>query len=48
MRSEDFPAKRSSPEEVRVMILIDSIMHGGNWMSNSEIAASLMKSRLQQ
>lgn len=48
MRSEDFPMRRSEPRELRVMVLGDSVINGGAWTDQSELATELLKARLAE
>jgi lysophospholipase L1-like esterase len=48
MRSEDFPATKSSPAEKRVLFLGDSIINGGSQTDQSELATTLLASRLSR
>jgi hypothetical protein len=48
MRSDDFPPKKSSPAEFRVVILGDSIIYGGVRVDQSEIDTEILKRDLQR
>ncbi|MBC7624923.1 MAG: SGNH/GDSL hydrolase family protein [Aeromicrobium sp.] len=47
MRSENFPAKKSTNER-RVMIFGDSVVNGGNLTDHSDLASSILKSKLTE
>lgn len=42
MRSDDFPATRTSPAELRVMVVGDSIVNGGSPTDQADLATTLM------
>ncbi|MEX0777002.1 MAG: SGNH/GDSL hydrolase family protein [Phycisphaeraceae bacterium] len=46
MRSEDFPAKKSSPEELRVLVIGDSVINGGNQTDQAQLATELLRHEL--
>ena len=46
MRSDDFPEHKSKPDELRVMVIGDSIINGGAQTDQSEIATQLLQSKL--
>lgn len=48
MRSEDFPKEKTDPDELRVLILSDSIMHGGSWVDQADIAPVRLDERLER
>jgi hypothetical protein len=46
MRSDDFPAHKSRPDELRVLVVGDSVVNGGVLTDQSQIATSLLQVRL--
>jgi hypothetical protein len=48
MRSEDFPPHKSQPNELRVMVVGDSVVNGGALTDQSEIATSIMEKKLAE
>ncbi len=46
MRSDDFPAKKSSPDEYRVMVFGDSVVNGGVLTDQRDIATSILQREL--
>jgi hypothetical protein len=48
MRSDDFPPRKSSSNELRVMVIGDSIVYGGVWINQADIATELLKRNLEQ
>lgn len=48
MRSDDFPAHKTNPNELRVMVLGDSVVNGGSLMDQSKIATTLLADALQK
>jgi hypothetical protein len=48
MRAPEFPAKKASPEEFRVMVLGDSVVYGGTKVDQTEIATSRLRVSLAQ
>lgn len=42
MRSEDFPARKTNPAELRVMVIGDSIINGGNPTDQSQLATTVL------
>jgi hypothetical protein len=48
MRADDFPTKKSSPDELRVLVVGDSIIYGGVRIDQSEIDTEILKRDLQQ
>jgi lysophospholipase L1-like esterase len=46
MRSDDFPARKSNPNEFRVLVIGDSIVNGGPMTDQSELATELLRRRL--
>jgi GDSL-like Lipase/Acylhydrolase family len=47
MRAEDFPPQKSSPNELRVIVIGDSIVYGGVRIDQSEIDTEILKRNLQ-
>jgi len=48
MRCDDFPVHKSSPDELRVMVLGDSVINGGNLTDQEELATEIIKKRLSE
>jgi hypothetical protein len=48
MRSDDFPPRKSSPRELRIMVYGDSVVNGGNLTDHSRLATTLLQARLSQ
>jgi hypothetical protein len=48
MRSDDFPPQKSSPNEVRVLVVGDSIVYGGVLIDQSQIDTEILKRDLQK
>jgi hypothetical protein len=48
MRSDDFPPQKSSSDELRVMVVGDSVVYGGVLIDQSEIDTEILKRALQQ
>jgi hypothetical protein len=48
MRSDDFPPRKSSPNEFRVLVVGDSIIYGGVRIDQSDIDTEILKRDLQQ
>ena len=48
MRADDFPPRKSTPNELRVLVVGDSIVYGGVRIDQSEIDTELLKRALQQ
>lgn len=46
MRSRDFPRSKSDPAEVRVLVVGDSIVHGGSKTDQDALATTLLEKRL--
>lgn len=46
MRSDPFPARRTSEQELRVMVLGDSVVNGGARIDQTELATHLLRWRL--
>lgn len=47
MRSDQFPLHKSEPEELRIMVLGDSIVNGGNRTDQHELSTEILKRRLE-
>jgi len=48
MRSEPFPPQKSSADELRVLLIGDSILNGGNPSDQQELAATQLTGRLER
>jgi lysophospholipase L1-like esterase len=48
MRSEDFPAHKSDPNELRVLMIGDSVINGGAVLRDDQIVSSILKSHLSE
>lgn len=48
MRSRDFPRSKSDPAEVRVLVVGDSIVHGGSKTDQDALATTLLEKRLSK
>jgi hypothetical protein len=48
MRADDFPPHKSSPNELRVLVVGDSIVYGGVLLDQSEIDTEILKRDLQK
>jgi hypothetical protein len=46
MRSDDFPAHKSSPDEFRVMVIGNSIINGGTPTDQSQVCTTLLQDEL--
>ncbi len=46
MRSEDFPARKTDPREVRVMVLGDSVVNGGAQLAQEDLATGILRGQL--
>ncbi len=42
MRSDDFPAKKTNPAELRVMVIGDSVVNGGNPTDQADLATTML------
>lgn len=47
MRSDDFPAAKTDPTELRVLVIGDSVVNGGVKLDQSEIVTEQLRSMLQ-
>ena len=48
MRSGEFPAGKSDPGELRIMVMGDSIINGGAWTDQADIATEVLRRNLQK
>lgn len=48
MRSDEFPEHKQSPDEVRVMVMGDSVVHGGALTDQADLATELLQMRLRE
>jgi hypothetical protein len=48
MRSDDFPAHKSRPDELRVLVVGDSVVNGGVLTDQSELATTLLQQSLAE
>ena len=48
MRSEDFPQHKSKPDELRVMVVGDSVVNGGVLTDQSELATTILEKKLAE
>jgi len=48
MRADDFPPQKSTPDELRVLVVGDSIVYGGVRIDQSEIDTEILKRNLRQ
>lgn len=48
MRSEPFPLRKASPSDRRVIVLGDSVMNGGAWTDQADLATTLLEARLRR
>lgn len=48
MRSDDFPAHKASPDEIRVMVIGDSVVYDGVQIDQEDIATEVLKRDLQR
>jgi hypothetical protein len=48
MRSDDFPPKKSSPDELRILVIGDSVINGGAQTDQAQLATSIMQRELSQ
>jgi lysophospholipase L1-like esterase len=46
MRSEDFPQKKTDPNELRVLVVGDSVVNGGALTDHAKLATTLLRDRL--
>lgn len=48
MRADDFPLRKSDPNELRVLVIGDSVVNGGAQTDQSELATSILQARLSK
>jgi lysophospholipase L1-like esterase len=48
MRSRDFPQRKSDPTEVRVLVVGDSVVHGGPRADQEELATTILERQLAE
>jgi hypothetical protein len=48
MRADDFPPRKSSPSELRVLVVGDSVVYGGVRLDQDEIATEILKRDLHK
>jgi len=48
MRSDDFPRKKQNPDELRILVLGDSIINGGMRLDQSELATQILQQTLRE
>ncbi|MDB5329627.1 MAG: hypothetical protein JWP03_778 [Phycisphaerales bacterium] len=48
MRSDDFPLRKSDPDEFRVLVIGDSVVNGGARVDQSELVTSRLQQQLRQ
>lgn len=48
MRADDFPPRKSSPDELRVLVVGDSIVYGGVRIDQADISTEILKRNLQR
>jgi hypothetical protein len=48
MRSDEFPAIKQSPDEVRVMVMGDSVVHGGGLTDQADLATERLQAALRE
>jgi lysophospholipase L1-like esterase len=48
MRSDDFPEAKASSDELRVLVLGDSVVNGGARTDQSQLATTLLKAQLRE
>lgn len=46
MRSPDFPKSKADPRELRILVIGDSVVHGGAHCDNSQVATTLLSDSL--
>jgi hypothetical protein len=47
MRSADFPQNKTNPEEIRILVIGDSVVNGGNEIGHEKLATVLLQNSLQ-
>jgi hypothetical protein len=48
MRSDDFPRHKADPDELRVIVIGDSVINGGAQTDQSQLATSILQDRLSE
>lgn len=48
MRSDDFAAEKTDPLELRILVIGDSVVNGGNFVDQAELATEIVRDRLGQ
>jgi hypothetical protein len=48
MRSPEFPARKSDPRELRIMVLGDSVVNGGNPIDQADLATTRLPAMLRE
>lgn len=48
MRSEDFPSHKTDPAELRVIVLGDSVINGGNLTDQADLATEIVRRQLAE
>jgi hypothetical protein len=48
MRADDFPERKASPDELRVLVIGDSIVNGGSRLDQRDLATEVLKRRLSE
>ena len=48
MRSDEFPRERTSDDEVRILVLGDSVVNGGGLTDQDELATAILQRRLRE
>lgn len=48
MRSDDFPPQKTQPHELRILVVGDSVVNGGNLTDHSRLATTLLQERLSR
>jgi len=48
MRSEEFPQRKTDPRELRILVLGDSVIHGGAFTDQAALATSKLQARLAE
>lgn len=46
MRSDEFPDRKNQPDEVRVMLMGDSVVNGGSLTDQADLASEILRGRL--
>jgi hypothetical protein len=48
MRADDFPPRKTDPNELRILVVGDSVLYGGVRIDQSEIATEILKKNVQK